>query len=81
MMNIEYGRGTTKYGPGVSIQLTDDEVALAIDSWLIANRVRVVGPRTVTMTMDGDTCEGANVYVDPSGYVIDRAKKISGRGR
>ena len=78
-MNIEYGKGRTEHGPGVSIHLTGDEVALAIDAWLVANRVRVFGPRTVTV--NGELCDMGQMYVDPSGYVIDRKKKIEGRGR
>lgn len=29
-MNIGFGKGMTKYGPGVAIELTGDEVATAI---------------------------------------------------
>jgi len=42
-MNIQYGKGTTKYGPGVSIELTGNEVANAIDAWLVAHGVDVWG--------------------------------------
>jgi hypothetical protein len=32
-MNVRYGDGTIKYGPGVTIELSGDEVAIAIESW------------------------------------------------
>lgn len=78
-MKIGYGNGPTKYGPGVSIELTGDEVARAIDAWLVARGVHVDGPRTVTV--NGELCETGRVYVDPSGFVISgRGRKYSGRG-
>jgi hypothetical protein len=77
-MNIEYGNGPTEYGPGVDIKLTGDEVATAIDAYLVAMGIHVSGPRTITV--NNELCENGRVYVDPSGFVIDRLKKISGRG-
>ena len=77
-MNIRHGDGTTEYGPGVSIDLDGDEVATAIDAWLVAHRVHVNGPRTITV--NGELIEVGRVYVDPSGFVIDAGVKISGRG-
>ena len=67
-MRIDYGNGPTHYGPGVDIQLTGDEVATAIDAYLVAHGVHVNGPRTVTV--NGNLCELGSVYVDPSGFVI-----------
>jgi len=52
---------------GVSIQLTGDEVAIAIDAYLVARGVNVSGPRTVLV--NGRLCERGEVYVDPSGSV------------
>jgi hypothetical protein len=52
---------------GVSIQLTGDEVAIAIDAYLVARGVNVSGPRTVLV--NGRLCELGEVYVDPSGSV------------
>ena len=78
-MNIRYGRGTSEYGPGVDIFLTGDEVATAIAAYLTARDVNISGPAT---TRVNDTlCEIGNVYVDPSGFVVHRGNKISGRGR
>ena len=78
-MKISYGSGTTEYGPGVAIELTGDEVATAIMAWLVARRVHVDGPRTVTV--NGELCEAGRVYVDPEGFVITpKGRKLSGRG-
>lgn len=40
-MKIYHGRGKTKFGPGVQIDLTGEEVAIAIDAYLVARRVHV----------------------------------------
>jgi hypothetical protein len=77
-MEIKYGAGTTEYGPGVSVKLTGDEVATAIDAYLVARGVHVSGPRTVTV--NGELCESGHVYVDPSGFVIANGERFSGRG-
>jgi len=57
-----------KYGPGVEINLTGDEVATAIDAYLAAHNVHSFGPRTTRV--NGELINHARVYVDPSGYVI-----------
>lgn len=75
-MTVDYGKGKTIYGPGVQIDLTGDEVATAIDAYLVANRIHVSGPRTITV--NGELCEKGEVYVDPSGFVI--AGKVRFRG-
>lgn len=77
-MKIDYGKGKTPYGPGVSIQLTGDEVAIAIDAWLVAHRVHVSGPRTITV--NGELCDSGEIYVDPSGFVIYEGAKVYGHG-
>jgi hypothetical protein len=77
-MIIKRGDGPTKYGPGVSVELTGAEVATAIDAWLVAHGVHVSGPRTITV--NGKLCEEGHVYVDPSGFVIADGEKLSGRG-
>ncbi len=77
-MKIKRGKGRTKYGPGVSIELSGDEVALAIDAYIVAHGAHVNGPRTVTV--NGDLCEKGRVYVDPSGFVITNGDRYSGRG-
>ena len=79
-MRIGYGKGPTEYGPGVSIELTGDEVALAVLAWLVGQGVHVDGPRTVTV--NGELCEAGQVYVDPEGFVITpQGRKLSGNGR
>jgi hypothetical protein len=77
-MEIKYGPGTAKYGPGVSIELTGDEVATAIDAWLVAVGVCVRGARTIRV--NGELCDDGRVYVDPSGFVVANGERISGRG-
>ena len=77
-MKIEYGGGKTEFGPGVSINLTGDEVATAIDAWLVANQVHLEGARTITV--NGKLCHNGQVYVDPGGFVIAGGEKLSGRG-
>ncbi len=77
-MIVKHGKGLTTFGPGVSIELTGDEVATAIYAWLVAHGVHVNGPRTVTV--NSELCKSGDVYVDPSGFVIVDGKKISGRG-
>ena len=77
-MLVSFGDWGTKFGPGVSIELTGDEVAAAIDAWLVAHDVCVRGPRTVTV--NGALCEVGHVYVDPCGSVIADGKRFSGRG-
>jgi len=77
-MKISYGDGPTKYGPGVNIELTGDEVARAVFSWLVAKGVHVDGPRTVTV--NGELCEAGRVHVDPEGFVITpNGRKLAGR--
>jgi len=78
-MKVKYGKGTTKYGPGVEIKLTGNDVAIAIDAYLVAHRIYVSGPRTITV--NGELCEEGEVYVDPSGFVMKKGKKLSGRGK
>lgn len=76
-MNITYGNGRTKYGPGVNINLAGHEVARAIHAYLVAQGVHIDGARTITV--NGELCEKGHVYVDPSGFVITpEGKKLSG---
>ena len=75
-MQISIGNGQTKYGPGVDIKLTGDEVATAIDTWLVAQGVHVRGPRTVRV--NNGLCNDGNVYVDPSGFVVANGKMYLG---
>ena len=77
-MNVDYAKYVTPHGPGVMIELTGDEVAQAIYTYLVAHDIIVSGPRTVTVNQE--LCEFGNVYVDPSGFVIHCGDKLSGRG-
>jgi len=77
-MNIDYGKGSTEYGPGVNIALNGNEIAIAIDAYLVAHDIYIDGPRTITV--NGELIRNGGIYVDPSGFVITNGKKISGRG-
>lgn len=63
---------------GVYVHLTGDEVATAIDAYLVARGLHVSGPRTVLV--NGKLCDTGQVWVDPAGYVIHKGEKIQGRG-
>ena len=77
-MNVIYGKGKTVYGPGVSINLSGGEVAIAINAYLVAHQIFVHGPRTITV--NGELCNKGHIYVDPSGFVIADGEKYDGRG-
>lgn len=77
-MEVQYGSGMTEYGPGVEIEMTGDEVATAIDAYLVAHGIAVEGPRSVRV--NGELCSTGSIYVDPSGAVISDGKRYSGRG-
>ena len=77
-MEVEYGAGATEFGPGVVVRLTGDEIATAIDAYIVAHRVYVSGPRTVSV--NGELCTSGKVYVDPSGFLIYRGIRFSGSG-
>jgi hypothetical protein len=75
---VKHGNGTTQYGPGVSIELTGDEVATAISTYLVAHDINISGARTITV--NGELCETGHIYVDPSGFVVSDGVKTDGRG-
>jgi hypothetical protein len=77
-MNVRYGDGTTEYGPGVTIEITGDEVAIAIESWLVGQNVHIRGARTITV--NSELCEAGQVYVDPGAFVMAYGQRFSGRG-
>lgn len=77
IMNVQFGNGTTEYGPGVDIELSGNEVATAIMAYLVARGIELCGPRTITV--NGELCKSAKVYVDPSGCVLKEGRKYSGR--
>lgn len=78
-MNIQFGKGKTEYGPGVEIKLSGEEVATAIDAYLVAHGIYVDGPRTIRV--NEELCEEGEIYVDPSGNVIADGERWTGRGR
>lgn len=77
-MLVRYGDGKTKFGTGVSIELSGDEVATAIYAWLVANKVHLDGPRTVYI--NNELCTSGEVYIDPCGFVIKDGNRFNGRG-
>ena len=78
-VKVSFGNGTTDYGPGVNIDLTGDQVATAIDAYLVSHGIHISGPRTTSV--NGDQCETGRVYVDPSGFAIVDGIKWEGRGK
>ncbi len=78
-MKIKYGKGKAIYGPGVIIEMSGAEIAIAISAYMVARGVHISGPRTITVN-SGCRIDSGHVYVDPEGYVVAKGKKISGRG-
>jgi len=78
-MKVKYGKGKTQYGPGVQINLTGNEVAMAIYTYLTAHRIHISG--SATISVNDKLCKKGKIYVDPSGFVIAKGKKYSGRGK
>ncbi len=76
-MKIKKGPGRSEYGAGISVCLSGEEVARAISAYLVARDVNISGPRTIWV--NGASCEAGEVYVDPSGFVVRKGKKIDGR--
>lgn len=77
-MNVQFGKGKTKYGSGVQIELDGSEIATAIYAYLTAHNVHVFGAATITI--NGELIEYGEMYVDPSGKVISKGVEYSGRG-
>ncbi len=61
-IKLEYGTSS-----GVLIELTGDEVTLAILEYLVSQGVKIAG--TPTVNVNGVLCSGVDVFVDPSGDV------------
>ena len=75
-MKIKYGKGKTKCGKGVVVTLSRDEIATAIDAYLVAQGVCIRGPRTISVNRE--LCNQGQVYVDPSGFVVFEGKEYPG---
>lgn len=72
-------KAPTEYGKGTHIELDGNELAHAIRSYLYAQGVVIDGCSTVRIvTQDGDMelCNGASVYVDPSGRVLHEGEVV-----
>ena len=77
-MKIKYGKGKTQFGRGVSIKLSGNEVATAISAYLVSQNIYVSGARTITV--NNEHIKNGEIYVDPSGFVINKKGfKMSGR--
>jgi len=77
-MKIKFGKGKTIYGPGVQINLTGNEVAMAIYTYLTAHNVHIDGAATIRV--NGELCKGGEIYVDPGARVIAKGVGWNGRG-
>ena len=77
-MKISYGSGISEYGPGIDIILTGEEVALAIEAFILTHNVWIEGSRTIKV--NGELCEKGYVYIDPSGSLFHKGKEYSGQG-
>jgi hypothetical protein len=77
-MKVSFGKGKTEYGPGVQIDLTGNEVAMAIHTYLTAHNIHIYGPATISV--NGELCKYGGVYVDPSGSVVANGKGYNGKG-
>jgi hypothetical protein len=67
-MNIQFLEGKVECHKGVQINLTGDEVARAIYTYLTAHNVNIVGAATIMV--NGELCKEGQIYVDPSGRVV-----------
>ena len=76
-MKVRQGEGTTEFGRGVFVELSGDELATAIDAYLVAHHVYVIGPRTIRI--GGRLPADTSIYVDPEGSVIFEEERYSGR--
>jgi len=77
-MFVSFGEGSTEYGPGIQIDLTGEEVAKAIEAYLVAHGIYQSGPRTIRV--NGKLIEKGSMYVDPSGFVMVDGRRFNGNG-
>jgi hypothetical protein len=76
-MRIKTGKGKTKFGTGIEIILTGEEIAIAIESYLVSHNIIIEGARTITV--NNALCEYGRIYIDLSGFIIAKGKEYSGR--
>ena len=60
----------------LNIELTGNEVEIAIDAWLVAQSIYVDGPRTITV--NGKLIGRGEVHIASEGFVIHEGIKHSG---
>jgi len=82
-MNVQHGNSTLSTGPGVTICLSGEEVATAIEAYLVAHNIVADGFRTVSINgnfcgPDRGTC---TIHVAPAGFVITNGVKFTGSGK
>lgn len=71
---------------GRTIELNGNELARAIDVYLLAQNVVIDGPRTIRIATAGGPCTIAgkvsvSVYMDPAGRVIHDGQLVIDRKR
>jgi len=77
-IEISFGEGTTKYGTGVQIDISAQDVWLAILAYLTAHDVHITG--AMTLTVNGQRIEHCGIYIDPSGRVVANGIGWNGKG-
>lgn len=76
-MKIDKGKGTSEFGTGINIEMSGEELAHAVSTYVHSRGIHIDGSRTITV--NGELCESASIYVDPCGSLIIDGRKISGR--
>jgi hypothetical protein len=66
-MNIQE-HAHSRWGKSVSIEMTGEDVALAISAYLVSHNIHISGPRTITV--NGMLIENGRVSIDPSGFLV-----------
>jgi hypothetical protein len=77
-IEVSFGKGTTKYGTGVQIDLTAHDIGLAILAYLKAHDVHTSG--ALSFSVNGERIKYGGVYVDPSGCVVASGIGYNGKG-
>lgn len=77
-MHVGYGKVLTEAGPGIRVQLTSQEVEIAIRCYLTAHCLQLHGDYKITI--DNAPVGDAEILVEPAGYVVVRGKKMCGGG-